>query len=148
MARSSKLRFFQILGIFLIFEISLAAVNANPTVRSTGKACHDNNGQLAQRGKTVRQKTDKEILTEMCVFLGLDEQQTDQVVKLFDNRLKEIKEIFDSVRSGKLGQQESLEKNAESYRKHREMLLNLLNEKQKAKLKIWEEQQLSKTSRG
>ena len=148
MARSIKLVFFQIIGIFLIFEISLAAADANPTVRSAGKTPHHNNGQLARQEKTVRQKTDREVLEEMCIFLELDEQQTDQVVKLFDTRLKEIKEIFDSVRSGELSHQESLEKNAESYRKHRKMFLNLLNEEQKAKLEIWEEQQLSKTERG
>ncbi len=148
MTRSIKLVFFQMIGIFLIFEISLAAADANPTVRSAGKIPRDNDGQLARQEKTVKQKTDREVLEEMCIFLELDEKQTDQVVKLFDTRLKEIKEIFDSVGSGELSHQESLEKNAESYRKHREMFLNLLNEEQKAKLKIWEERQLSKARRG
>ena len=124
----------------------LEAVNANPAIHTTGQISQVDT-RMAKRGKRERPKTDEEIFKEMCEFLELDEQQTKKAGKLFDARLKEIREIFGSAGGGTLSQQEAMRNNAESYKKYREMFENLLNEKQKTKLKLWEEQRLNQGRR-
>ena len=140
-------RIFVSLAFLAGLNFGLETVNANPAIHTTGKISQVD-VLLAKQGKRERQKTDEEIFKEMCEFLELDEQQTEKAGELFDDRLKEIKEIFGSAGSGKLSQQEAMRKNAESYKKYREMFENLLTEEQKAKLKIWEEQRLTQGRRG
>ena len=140
-------RIFVSLAFLAGLNVSLEAVNANPAKHTTGKISQVD-ARLAKQGKRERPNTDEEIFKEMCEFLELDEQQTKKAGELFDDRLKEIKEIFGSAGSGNLSQQEAMRKNAESYKKYREIFENLLTEEQKAKLKIWEEQRLTQGRRG
>ena len=89
-------------------------------------AMRNSTSQLARAEKENKPKTDREVFREMCEFLELDEQQTKQALELFDIRINEIKQIFSSAASGKSSQKEAIEKNAESFKKHRELFLLLL----------------------
>jgi len=104
--------------------------------------------RLAQQEKVDRWKQEEKNFKEMCKFLKLDRKQTEEALTLFETRCKEIKEIFNSVRTGELSQEKAFQQNMESLKKHRYEFLGLLNKEQKARLKLWEKPQQLETRHG
>jgi Asp-tRNA(Asn)/Glu-tRNA(Gln) amidotransferase B subunit len=74
----------------------------------------------------------------MCEFIELKDAQLEKAMKLFDSRIEEMAEIFDASRKGKISQDEAKEKLARSFAQHREKFEELLNQEQRARLQVYE----------
>ena len=128
---------------FLLAGLSLSKLNTADSAtysRETPMV----KAKLVQLDETRKRKA-KVTFEEMCEFLKLDDKQTESARKLFEGRLREMDVYLTSMSKGELDRKEVHLKLVESFKKYRKQFEEMLNEKQKERLSLWEGQG---TSRG